>query len=75
MAANGHVANPSKTTLLILNAKTDKKVKVKVGSVKVKQEETANLLGVKIEDSHIWTSQINDKGADLQRRDHFSTKQ
>ena len=59
MASNGLVANPTKTTLLILNNKNGKQIEIKVGQATIKQEQSAKLLGIKIEDSQKWNEQIN----------------
>ena len=40
MASNGLVANPTKTTLLVMNNKEDEEVKVKLGEVVITQEKT-----------------------------------
>ena len=46
MASNGLVANPTKTTLMILNNKGNKQVEIVVGKTKVKQENIAKLVEV-----------------------------
>ena len=51
MASNGLMANPSKTTLLILNNKKAEEITIKIGDGMVKQVHEAKLLGVKINDS------------------------
>ena len=50
MASNGLVANPHKTTLMILNYKSlnQDPIEVKVGTNTIKQEKSSKLLGVKI---------------------------
>ena len=64
MASNGLIANPSKTTFMVLNNKTinDIKAEVKVGEASIKQVPSAKLLGVKIEESQKWCKQISGKG-------------
>ena len=62
MASNGLVANPSKTTLMILNSKERTPLEIKVGDSTVNQVPTAKLLGVKIDESQKWKSQISGKG-------------
>ena len=62
MASNGLVANPKKTTLLILNNKGSEEVKITIGGTEIKQVEKAKLLGVTIEDSQKWKNQISGKG-------------
>ena len=62
MASNGLVANPNKTTLLILNNKGKEKVKIKIGEALISQVEDAKLLGVKIEDNQDWYKQIQGPG-------------
>ena len=49
MASNGLVANPTKTTLMILNFKGKEKVIIKIGEALISQVNNAKLLGVKIE--------------------------
>ena len=62
MASNGLVANPSKTTLLILNHKSDEPVSIKIGTDVVKQEVDAKLLGVQISENQKWSKQITRTG-------------
>ena len=64
MASNGLVANPKKTTLMILNYcnKAQDPIEVTVGSEKICQEKSSKLLGVIINDSETWEDQINGKG-------------
>ena len=52
MASNGLVANPSKTTLMILS----------VGNKIIHKESSSKLLGVQIHESETWKTQINEKG-------------
>ena len=67
MAANGLAANPSKTTFIILNDKQKgaKTRKVQVGEVEISQERSAKLLGVTMDDSQKWNTQIYGKGGTL----------
>ena len=58
MASNGLVANPSKTTLLVLNSKGETELEIKVGESTVKQQHQAKLLGVKIQNDQKWKTQI-----------------
>ena len=46
MASNGLVANLSKTTLMIINYKSDTPVDINFGNAIIKQESSAKLLGV-----------------------------
>ena len=66
MASNGLVANATKTTLMFLNEKKEditlEPRSIKVGSAKVLQEKNAKLLGVTIDDSQAWKSEIYGKG-------------
>ena len=64
MASNGLVANPSKTTLMILNNnnKALDLVEVKVGSNMVTQQKSSKLLGVQINETETWEDQIKGKG-------------
>ena len=62
MASNGLVANPSKTTLMILNHKTDTPVEITVGGKTIIQEKSSKLLGVTINEKENWSTQINEKG-------------
>ena len=57
MASNGLVANPSKTTLMILNHKVETPVEIKVGQNTIKQEMSSKLLGVYINDKENWNTQ------------------
>ena len=49
MAFNGLMANPTKTTLLVLKNRAEEEVKVKVGESYITHEKTAKLLGVNID--------------------------
>ena len=64
MASNGLVANPKKTTLMILNHnnKSHTQVEVKVGQDTISQEKSSKLLGVIINESETWDDQINGRG-------------
>ena len=46
MASNGLVANPSKTTLMILNHNSDSAMEINVGGKTIIQEKSSKLLGV-----------------------------
>jgi hypothetical protein len=61
-ASNGLVANPSKTTLLILNNNSGEEIEIKIGETKIKQDKEAKLLGVKIQDDQNWKVQIEGIG-------------
>ena len=61
MASNGLVANPSKTTLMILNSKEKIPTEIRIGNAIVKQESSAKLLGVKIDESQKWKTQSSGK--------------
>ena len=61
MASNGLKANPTKTTLMIINGKNSEQMEIDIDGVKVKQEQSAKLLGLIIEDSQKWDKQINGK--------------
>ena len=63
MASNGLVANPNKTSFLLLNSKcTDYDLGVRIGTDIVKRESSATLLGIKFQDDLTWKSQIFGKG-------------
>ena len=62
MASNGLKANPSKTTLMVLNGKNSAPMSITVGDSQVTQEKSAKLLGVQIDDDQKWSSQITGKG-------------
>ena len=61
MASNGLKANPTKMTLMIINGKNSEQMEIDIDGVKVKQEQSAKLLGLIIEDSQKWDKQINGK--------------
>jgi hypothetical protein len=61
MASNSLVANPAKTTLMLVNGKNEELLEIEVGNAAVKQKKGSKLLGVKIEDSQKWTAQISGK--------------
>ena len=60
MAANGLSANPTKTTFIIINDKEEGagQREVQVGNVLIKQEKSAKLLGVTMDDNLRWNTQI-----------------
>ena len=62
MASNGLVANPTKTTFMVLNHKGNEKTEVRVGNSIIQQEQSSKLLGIKIEDTQKWDEQIKGKG-------------
>ena len=67
MASNGLIANPKKTSLVILNngkikEKTEDRIKVKIGKDTVTQEESAKLLGIQFNEKQKWNTQIHGKG-------------
>ena len=74
MASNGLVANPTKTTLLIMNNKEEEEVEVKVGNVQITQEKTSKLLGISVDDDLGWKNHVYGKGgliASLNQRTHL----
>jgi hypothetical protein len=64
MASNGLITNASKTTLVILNNKTNKIVptQIKIGKTTIIQEKTAKLLGTTFDKKLGWNTHINEKG-------------
>ena len=63
MASNGLVANPKKTSFLLLNQKQcDQEICVKIGSDSVTRDSSATLLGIKFQDDLQWKSQNHGKG-------------
>ena len=60
MAANGLTANPTKTTFIVINDKEDGagEREVRVGDALIKQEKSAKLLGITMDDNLKWSSQI-----------------
>ena len=64
MASNGLVANPKKTSLIILNQKVrkDEVIKIKIGNDYVSQEKSAKLLGVTFDSNQGWKTQIYGSG-------------
>ena len=74
MASNGLVANPSKTTLIVINKKGEEQMTVKVGETYIEQEHTAKLLGVQVDDEMGWKEQVLGKGgviSALNQRTHL----
>ena len=67
MAANGLSANPTKTTFIIINDKEEGagNREVLVGNVMVKQEKSAKLLGVTMDDNLKWNTQIYGKNGTI----------
>ena len=61
---NGLVANPKKTSLIILNQKVrkDEVIKIKIGNDYVSQEKSAKLLGVTFDSNQGWKTQIYGSG-------------
>ena len=69
MASNGLVANPTKTTFLVLNHKAEEeKVRVRIGDCDIEQESTAKLLGIQIDDDLEWTSHSQSLKSALNQR-------
>ena len=71
MASNGLVANQSKTEFLLLNEKENDPVglkEVKVGNTMVQRTNETRLLGVIIEDSQEWSSQVKKLKSSLNQR-------
>ena len=62
MASNGLVANSSKTTLLVMNKKDKKIIKIKVGESYIKQKPVIILLGVVVDDEMVWKEQVHGQG-------------
>ena len=64
MASNGLVANPKKTTFIILNQRQRKEeiVSIKIGNEIVNQEKSAKLLGVSFDSNQGWKTQIYGSG-------------
>ena len=60
MASNGLVANPKKTSLVILNQRERKNevISVKIGNESVCQEKSAKLLGITFDANQGWKTQI-----------------
>ena len=60
MASNGLVANPKKTSLIILNQRIrkDEIITVKIGNELVQQEKSAKLLGIMFDANQGWKNQI-----------------
>ena len=65
-ASNGLVANATKTTLMFLNEKKGNSIQqpisIQVGNATVTQEKNAKLLGVTMDDTQTWKSEIYGKG-------------
>ena len=61
---NGLVANPKKTSLIILNQKVrkDEVIKIKFGNDYVSHEKSAKLLGVTFDSNQGWKTQIYGSG-------------
>ena len=64
MASNGLVANPKKTSLVILNQKErkDEKISITIGLDSVSQENSAKLLGITLDSNQGWKSQMYGPG-------------
>ena len=62
MASNGLKANSDKTTLMIINYKSEENVEIQIDNSKVTQEKSAKLLGIMVEDNLKWNNQIRGKG-------------
>ena len=63
MAFNGLMANPTKTSFVILNSKVKDKVnqvpiKIKIGEITISQENSAKLLGITFNETQNWKTQI-----------------
>ena len=63
MSSNGLFANPSKTNFIVINDKEDGagEREVQVGNAKVKQEKSAKLLGITMDENLRWNTQIYGK--------------
>ena len=62
MASNGLKANSTKTTLLIINGKSEEKIDIQIDGATINPEHSAKLLGLTIEDTQKWDKQISGKG-------------
>ena len=63
MASNGLVANPKKTTFIILNRKANlDPITIKIGKEVITQEKTAKLLGMSLDDNQQWKTHITGTG-------------
>ena len=67
MASNGLVANASKTTLMFLNNKRNSEDQnlnhtIQIGEATITQEKNAKLLGITLDDTQDWTTQITGTG-------------
>ena len=64
MASNGLVANPKKTSLVILNQKERKEemISITIDKDSVTQENSAKLLGITFDSNQDWKSQIYGPG-------------
>ena len=67
MSSNGLFANPSKTNFIVINDKEDGagEREVQVGNAKVKQEKSAKLLGITIDENLRWNTQIYGKNGTI----------
>jgi hypothetical protein len=63
MASNGLIANALKTTLIILNNKTNKifPTQIKIGKTTIIQEKTVKLLGMTFDEKLGWNTHIHEK--------------
>ena len=66
------MANPKKTTFLLLNTK-ELNQEFKIGNVQVKQDTNSKLLGMPIDSNQKWNSHFNSVTAALNKR-HFFIK-
>ena len=67
MASNGLVANPQKTTFMLLGKEKGEK-QVKVGDVMIAQSETAKLLGMVIDEKQKWKPHVETLVKTLDKR-------
>jgi hypothetical protein len=67
MSSNGLFANPSKTNFIVINDKEDGagEREVQVGNAKVKQEKSAKLLGITMDENLRWNTQIYGKNGTI----------
>jgi hypothetical protein len=66
MASNGLVANPKKTSFLLLNCKqADPGITVRIGSDTVPRDSSAKLLGIQFQEDQQWKTQVSGKGGVL----------
>ena len=70
MIANGLIANAGKPAFVLLNAKKDTKVQLKIGTAIVENQKNAKLLGMRFENSMMWHEHIHGKGGVVKNSVH-----